>query len=157
MDRPPVNPLRARFISSANALTSLYKEAARAEGAGRAAGERAAYLAVLEWAARRSRAGLAVGPGDIATFASERLAVGGAGQVPEVAAADVAEQIGEMRVAARPRKRTRVDIGDAFLEMWGDEDEEDDEGERRAMSDETAAVRKAAAMKKGPGKGRRRE
>lgn len=126
--------LRRPFATTANALTTLYKTAVTAERDARAAGERAAYLSMLEWAARRSTAGMTVGAGDLAQFASERLASGaplaeavardgdsGGGGSPRTVGDDVARSIGELRV--RPRKRARADMGDVFLQVLKEDGE----------------------------------
>lgn len=52
---PNKSALRTPFISAANALANLYKTAAAAEKDARDAGSRAAYMQIMQWAARRSR------------------------------------------------------------------------------------------------------
>lgn len=66
--------LRPSFIETANALAELYKRAVSAEREANHAGERAAYMAVLEWAARRSRNGEHVSASEVMRYASEQLA-----------------------------------------------------------------------------------
>jgi hypothetical protein len=136
--------LRQPFIATANALAELYKRAASAERGARDAGERAAYLDVLEWAARRAAAGDGVSAQDVVSFATQRLAdhstrsslpnapnagggdslaiatatttnaAGGAGDTTSLATG-----IGKLQV--NPRKRPRVDLGDTFLDVWREE------------------------------------
>jgi hypothetical protein len=176
MDPPPAanaSALRRPFIATANALTALYKTAATAEREARASGERTAYLAIIEWVARRNRAGLSVGAADVAGFASERLAAagrgearaaagvegaggaGGGGTAPQPGAGgdDVVRSIRELRVnPVNPRKRARADIGDAFLEIWGENADDAGDGgggaaDIIAADTECNAARKVAAKK----------
>lgn len=66
--------LRQPFIDTANALASLYKKAVSAEREARDAGERAAYMRIMEWAARKSRASERITPAELMNFCSSELA-----------------------------------------------------------------------------------
>lgn len=66
--------LRQPFIETANALAGLYKQAVSAERDARDAGSRAAYMRLMQWAARKSRTGDRVTPMDIVNFCATELA-----------------------------------------------------------------------------------
>lgn len=62
------------FINTANALASLYKQAATLERDGRDAGSRTAYQNIMQWAARKRLAGEAISPGDVISLCASELA-----------------------------------------------------------------------------------
>lgn len=66
--------LRQPFIDTANALASLYKKAVSAERDARDAGSRAAYMQIMQWAARKSHAGERISPAEIINFCTGELA-----------------------------------------------------------------------------------
>lgn len=66
--------LRQPFIDTANALASLYKQAVSAERDARDAGSRAAYMHIMQWAARKSRANERLTPAEIISFCAAELA-----------------------------------------------------------------------------------
>lgn len=66
--------LRQPFIDTANALASLYKQAAIAERDARDAGSRAAYMRIMQWAARKSRQTEPVSAADVIQFCTAELA-----------------------------------------------------------------------------------
>lgn len=65
--------LRHHFIATANQLAKLYSSAAASESSAREAGERQAFLSMMEWAAKRRRTGEPVDAQAVLEFASERL------------------------------------------------------------------------------------
>lgn len=62
------------FINTANALTSLYKQAAILERDGRDAGLRSAYQHIMQWAARKGRAGESISAADVISLCAGELA-----------------------------------------------------------------------------------
>lgn len=71
---PGKSSLRKPFITTANALANLYKTAAAAEKEARDAGARAAYMHVLQWAARKSRRSEALSSADVISMCGSELA-----------------------------------------------------------------------------------
>lgn len=65
--------LRQPFITTANALASLYKQAAVAERDARDAGTRAAYMHVMQWAAGKARAGEALTVAQVINFCGAEM------------------------------------------------------------------------------------
>lgn len=62
------------FIAAANALANLYKKAATVEKDSRDLGTRAAYMKVLEWAARKSSNNEKITTAELITLCSDELA-----------------------------------------------------------------------------------
>lgn len=71
---PGKSSLRKPFITTANALANLYKTAAAAEKEARDAGARAAYMHVLQWAARKSRRSEPLSSADVISLCGGELA-----------------------------------------------------------------------------------
>lgn len=66
--------LRKPFITTANALANLYKTAAAAEQEARDAGARAAYMNVMQWAARKSRRSESFSTAEVIAMCGSELA-----------------------------------------------------------------------------------
>eukprot|EP00177_Eucheuma_denticulatum_P002471 GFKZ01004440.1.p1 GENE.GFKZ01004440.1~~GFKZ01004440.1.p1 ORF type:complete len:279 (-),score=38.65 GFKZ01004440.1:528-1364(-) len=66
--------LRQPFIDTANALAFLYKQSMQAEREARDAGSRAAYMHIMQWAARKSRSNQPISAADVINFCTQELA-----------------------------------------------------------------------------------
>ncbi len=66
--------LRQPFITTANALANLYKTAAAVEKEARDGGTRAAYMHIMQWAARKSRKNESFTPAELIALCGTELA-----------------------------------------------------------------------------------
>lgn len=65
--------LRQPFIETANALASLYKEAAKAERDAKDAGAASSYRTIMQWAATKSTSGESITAADVISFCTTEL------------------------------------------------------------------------------------
>lgn len=70
---PNKSALRMPFITAANALANLYKSAASAEKEARDVGSRAAYMHIMQWAARKSRKNEGLTPAELINLCTTEL------------------------------------------------------------------------------------
>lgn len=121
--------LRQPFIDTANALAFFYKQAVQSERDARDAGSRQAYRRILEWAARKSRAGDKVTCADIIGLCARELAA----IPPRPRSPEGNDDAGDgglteniRKLVVNPRKRQRRDISDDFVSACRAQEESDD-------------------------------
>lgn len=132
--------LRQPFIETANALASLYKRACDVERDARNGASRAAYMRVMQWAARKSRSQEPLTAAELISFCAESLADipqvnPSSSHIPsspdrsstmelqsppqqqqqQIVSKDEALVSDIKKLHVNPRKRQRVDISDAFI------------------------------------------